>query len=181
LAIAAEDDDYARVGVEHDSSDAPSRFEALLFDLHQRDRVELLSKLIGNAQQMLTERRFASERPFLESLISDLGVERDKAMDAMYLRTTVEIDEIGTRRERQLCNFYLAVANHLRARGYLRDINAASVAGTTDSAIVFDFPHIMEALHNEAPQIARIDPSDIGRLLDMAPRDAADVIAALSR
>lgn len=179
LEVAARDDDYAAMGVEHEADDEPRKIELTLLDIQQRDRVELFSKLIANARDILAEDRFAQQRGILKTLIEDLSVCRDEAMAAMSMRATIDMAEVGTRRDRQVCDFYFAVANHLRSHGYLKQLSRKGVAGTTDSAIFFELPDILEALKAEAPEVALLKPSDLHRLLDMESHKARHVVPSL--
>jgi len=66
LEAAGRDDDYGSIGVEHEADDGPQQIELTLLDWKQRDRAELLTKLIANAQDISVEKRFAPQRGVLE-------------------------------------------------------------------------------------------------------------------
>jgi len=179
LKVAARDDDYGAMGVEHEQDDGPREIEVSLFDSTERDRAELFAKLIANAHDMLVETRFAAQRDALTTLIEDLSVRRDDAIEAMHMPTTVDTREVGTRRDRQLCDFYFALAQRLRSRGYLRQLNASGRPGTTDSALLFELPDVLDALAAEAPEIASLSTADVRELLEMSSSRAKKRVAVL--
>jgi hypothetical protein len=179
LRVTAPNDDYARAGVEHCAAGAESAFEATLLDQRERDRAEVLSKLIANAQDMLGESRFSEDIAWLSELIGDLAAQRDDAIEAMSHRTTVAIGEIGERQDRQLCDFFLQVANRIRTRGYLRALSSAAVAGSVESAIPFQLPDVLEALAAEAPDVALLTAEQIGLLAQATPKEAEERVEAL--
>jgi len=93
--------------------------------------------------------------------------------------TRTDIAELGTRRDRQLVDFYFALAQRLRSRGYLKQLSASGVPGTTDSAILFELPDVLDALEADVPEIASLAASDIRDLLETGSSEAMQRLSAL--
>lgn len=176
LRLARQDDDYGRVGLEHEEFCGAETIEVELIDETVRDRLELTGKLVANLQEMLREGEFPRDRALLADLLARLSEASGILRENLTRRASLRLDELGSRADRQLHAFRTGVVEHLRQRGLLPELRRLYRAGTTRSALDYSVEEALPALWRQCPQLAALERRGITALLAASTEELTEAL-----
>lgn len=166
LEIAMKSDDYARSGIEFEQPDfLQKQLEKIEFELFQSDlykEYNFYSHSIIVLQDMLESSRSKTEKASIQNAIdfySDKIKKIEPELNANF--TGLNVNELGTFRDRQLFYFKLGITNFLRSKNIIPELDQLYFVYGVNyqveqafQACAREFPLFTKLVQNELAQIA---------------------------
>lgn len=128
LAISLQSDDYARAGIEFEAADLVekqlAKLEFELFDTEIYNQHQFYAHAILVLHDMLDQRRPESEKQVLRDSMQKYNEKLNELMPQLrFAFKGMQTDEIGTRNDREIFYFKMAITNYLRSKDIVPELD----------------------------------------------------------